>query len=305
MTHGDRESQVAAVQRAIDLGINHFDTAPNYRQGPRDGVSEENLGTVLRVIGARPIVATKVEFWPDDFEDIPGKIERSIEGSLNRLGIDCVDILYLHNRVMNLRVPINTSAIASQLGLTDVLGSKGVLEAFGRLRAAGKIRFTGFCWGGDPAAQVQLLQSGGFDCVQVNYNLLNARADDRGSFIDLAGAHGVGVVAFGVLQRAALTDEHEPHPLSQTGGGQIPTSRDLDHARVLESIAYDHGQSLVELAIRFAMTKPAVSSVLVGYSTVSHVEQAAVCTQAGGLSPEELDSLEEWFRGAGAEKLPS
>lgn len=79
LTGGTPEEQRRTVHRPLELGINFFDTAPNY--GERTGgtgMSEVNLGRVLHEIGARPIICTKVEFWPSELDDIPGKVRRRL-----------------------------------------------------------------------------------------------------------------------------------------------------------------------------------------------------------------------------------
>jgi Predicted oxidoreductases (related to aryl-alcohol dehydrogenases) len=82
-----------AVSRAIELGINYFDESPDYG----DGVSETNLGRVIRELGIRPIINTKVEIRAENLDDIAGHVERSVDASLKRLGVDWVDIVQIHN----------------------------------------------------------------------------------------------------------------------------------------------------------------------------------------------------------------
>ena len=95
MVRGPQEEQVRAVGRALELGINYFDTAPSYG----DGKSETNLGRVLTELRAEAVVATKVRLGADDIGDVRGAVRRSLEASLRRLGRDWVDILQLHTQV--------------------------------------------------------------------------------------------------------------------------------------------------------------------------------------------------------------
>ena len=91
MVKGTREEQRDAIKCALDLGINYFDEAPDYG----DGLSETNLGRVLKELGVRPYITSKVEVRREDLGDIAGHIARSLDGSLQRMGIEHVDVLQL------------------------------------------------------------------------------------------------------------------------------------------------------------------------------------------------------------------
>ena len=89
MIQGSFDEQLQTVTRAVELGINYFDESPDYG----DGISETHLGRVLKEIGIRPFITTKVEVRREDLGDIAGHVERSVEASLKRLGVDYVDIV--------------------------------------------------------------------------------------------------------------------------------------------------------------------------------------------------------------------
>ncbi|HAJ00144.1 MAG TPA: aldo/keto reductase, partial [Dehalococcoidia bacterium] len=93
MVKGTPEQQREAIQTALESGVNYFDEAPDYG----DGVSETNLGQALKDLGVRPYITTKVEVRVDNLDDIAGHIVRSVDQSLERLGVDYVDFLQLHN----------------------------------------------------------------------------------------------------------------------------------------------------------------------------------------------------------------
>src|SRR5215470_6799391 len=93
MVRGSPEEQRRVVTRAIELVINYFDNAPDYG----NGVAEENLGRVLKELKLRPVITSKVEVRHTDLGDIAGHVVRSTEESLERLGVDYVDILQIHN----------------------------------------------------------------------------------------------------------------------------------------------------------------------------------------------------------------
>lgn len=305
LTGGEPADQREAVRRALELGINFFDTAPNY--GERTGgtgTSESNLGRVLRELGARPIICTKVEFWPSDLDDIPGKVARSVEGSLERLGIDVIDLLYLHNRVGSRRV-LRNSAMGSHMTVEDVLGPRGALEALDRVRGEGRARFLGFCsGGGDVGATRQVLECGGFDCVQLTYNILNPtegrtpppgfRGEDYGQVIDRAAARGMGVVVIRVLAGGALTGS-DRHPLNTGSRVDAQFENERAQAGALIFLAGDGTQTMAQAAIRFALAKREVSSVLVGFSDVAQIEDAVVASEMGPLPPATLGAIERVY----------
>ena len=125
MMSGTAEERSAAIARALELGINYFDTAAHYG----DTLSETNLGLALQDLKARPIIATKVRLLESELADIPGAITRSLEGSLSRLQVAGVDILYLHNRIGPERV-IGSNGGVQRVSVEDVTGPGGVLETF-------------------------------------------------------------------------------------------------------------------------------------------------------------------------------
>src|SRR4029453_10367206 len=126
-TPAERERGVA---RAMELGVNYFDTAPSYG----DGESERNLGQVLKALRARVYVGTKFRLDPPDLSDIPGAVARSLDAILSRLGMERVDLLQLHNRIEPARGK-------GALSLTDVRGQ--VVPAVQKLRQQGKVGFCG------------------------------------------------------------------------------------------------------------------------------------------------------------------
>ena len=131
MVRGLAAEQERAVARALDVGINYFDTAVQYG----NGASEQNLGGILRRLGAEnALVGTKVHLRPAEFDRIAAAVTASLDGSLRRLQRDHVDIFHLHNAL-------------TRDGGGDSLSTRQVLEevvpAFEALRAAGKIRLLG------------------------------------------------------------------------------------------------------------------------------------------------------------------
>jgi aryl-alcohol dehydrogenase-like predicted oxidoreductase len=302
MVQGTPEEQRSAVRQAIDRGINYFDTAPNY--GERiggTGVSERNLGRALRALGERPLIGTKVEFVPDSISDIPGYTRRSVEASLERLGQDRVDIVYLHNRVASQR-RLRPGSMGSQLGVSDVLGSGGVAETLERLRDEGKIRLLGFCSsGGDPASVREVISSGRFQCMQLTYNLLNPTEalippteyedQDYGQTLVDAAAMGMGTVVIRVLAGGGLSAAPKRHPLAEGSRGQAEYDTGLQKARQFQFLAENGQQTMAQAAIRFALSQPSISTLLVGFSGAAQIDEAAAASNMGALAPDDLEKI--------------
>src|SRR5439155_17289152 len=120
---GSADEQLRAIERAIELGINYFDESPDYG----DGVSETNLGKALRELGVRPIITTKVEVREANLGDVAGHVERSVDASLERLDVDYVDVVQIHNGPTVTR-PNLQGRDYRILGVEDYLGRNGALE---------------------------------------------------------------------------------------------------------------------------------------------------------------------------------
>jgi len=164
VVRGDPLDQERTVARAIDAGVNYFDTAVQYGNGE----SEKNLGRVLQTLKpANVVVGTKVRLPSGDFGRIADAVAKSLEGSLARLRLDRVDIFHLHNAIME-------TGGGEALSVRQVLDE--VVPAFEQLRQQGKTRFLGLTAIGDTAALHQVIDARAFDSAQVVYNMLNPSA---------------------------------------------------------------------------------------------------------------------------------
>lgn len=151
MVRGDPMDQERTIARALDAGVNYFDTAVQYG----DGESEKNLGRVLQKLKpANAVVGTKVRIPPADYGRIADTVIASLDASLKRLQRDHVDIFHLHN-------PITGKGGGSALSARQVLGE--VVPAFERLRQQGKTRFLGITAVGDTAALHEAIDARAFD----------------------------------------------------------------------------------------------------------------------------------------------
>jgi aryl-alcohol dehydrogenase-like predicted oxidoreductase len=280
MGRGRPEDQIAVTRYALDQGINYFDTAPGYDATK----SESSLGRTLHELGARPLIGTKVRARPEELGDITGTITRSVLESLQRLQIDCIDLIQIHNRIALDRRPNDDDVIS----VADAIGHGGILEALKRLRDDGRVRYFGLTGIGEVPALNQLIDSGEFHSIQAYYNLINPSAGfpvpvafrgcDYGRIIDRAGAKGMGVLIIRPLAAGALTDALEPHPLALTGGwasrAWYEVEADRVKARAMSFLIESGRQTMVQAALRFALTKPEASSVLVGFTDKDQIDQA-------------------------------
>jgi aryl-alcohol dehydrogenase-like predicted oxidoreductase len=294
---GAHQDRVRAVARAIEAGINYFDTAPSYGNGQ----SEENLGQVLRELRADVYVGTKVRVPPEAFGDVRGAITRSVDTSLQRLGRESVDLIQLHNHIARHR-----EAKDAGLGVSDVLDV--VVTTFQGLQAQGKVKFYGMTAVGETAALHEVIDSGALYTAQVCYNLLNPSAgrpvpagfpnQDFGQLIDRAAAQRMGCIGIRVLAAGALSGVMERHPIAVPSVAPIGTGvdyqTDVQLAQALRFLtAEGYAASLVEAAMRFAWSKPEMSTVLVGYSSLDHLEHAITAAARGALPGEAIGRLEQ------------
>ena len=294
MVRGDAADQERTIARAIASGVNYFDTAVLYGNGE----SETNLGRVLQKLKpAGVIVGTKVRVPPEKFGDIADAVTNSLEGSLARLRLDRVDILHLHN-------PITEAGGGSALSALQVLDD--VVPAFDRLRQQGKIGFLGISAVGDTAALHRVIDSRAFDSAQVVYNMLNPSAagplpqnypaQDYAGLFEATAAAGVGVVGIRVLAGGALSGSAERHPIAGAApepiGSAMRYDADVDRARRLAPLVEEgFCASLSEAAVRFALSHPAMGTILVGMATPQQFEDALAAVQKGPLPQAALDRL--------------
>lgn len=297
MVKASYEEQIKAIRRALDVGINYFDTAFAYGLGK----SEENLGRILNELGAQPVISTKIRLEPDDLGDVKAATVRAVEAGLARLRRERINLIQLHTRVTLDR----GAGKRFSLAVKDVLAPQGVIEGLKEMRNRGTVDYFGFSGLGDPNALLELVDSGEFNAVQAYYNLLNPSAGqsvpqgfsavDYGLLIDRAAGKGMGAIVIRVLAAGALTSEpsagggSSPEPLSP--GSDYPL--DLERAEKINSALCVTGKELTQLAIRFALMKPEVSTVLVGFSNTSHIDEAVSCSGAAGLSQDEMHKLKQ------------
>jgi aryl-alcohol dehydrogenase-like predicted oxidoreductase len=293
MIRGSAADRERAVARAVELGINYFDTAPSYG----DGQSEANLGAALKAIRAPVYVGTKFRLAVGDLGDVRHALARSLDASLRRLGRERVDLLQLHN-------PLAGRRDAGALAVEDVITE--VVPALLALQSQGKARFWGVTALGDTPALHRLMGAAPLDTAQVCYNLLNPSAgmevppgfpsQDFERLLARAQERRVGVIVIRVLAAGALSGEATRHPVAVPTVEPIATGPDYENdvrrAQALRPLVTEgYVGSLVEASLRFALSNSAVSTVLLGYSSLEHLEAAAAAVAKGPLPATALDRL--------------
>lgn len=293
MVRGTPAERERAVARAVELGINYFDTAPSYG----DGRSERHLGQALKAVKAPVYVGTKFRLDPGPAASVGEAIGRSLEASLQRLGREYVDLVQLHNRLA--LEPRDGDVAARRL-------LEAVVPALDKLRQQGKTRFYGITALGETEAVHQAIDAGVLDTAQVCYNVLNPSAgvevpagfpaQDFRRLIPRAQSQELGVLVIRVLAGGALSGSTVRHPIAAPTVEPIATGRDyaadVRRAQRLGALVEEgHAESLVEASLRLAVGTAGVSTVLLGSSGLEHLEYAAACVARGPLSKPALDRL--------------
>src|SRR5580658_8918036 len=263
------DTQRSILRRAFDLGITHFDLANNY--GPPYGSTETNFGSLLRTdfksLRDELIISTKAgwDMWPGPYGDRGSRkyLLASLDQSLRRLGLDYVDIFYHH------RFDPDTP-------LDETLG------ALDRAVRQGKALYVGISSYADQRTSqaIEILRRLGTPLLihQPSYSMLNRWIEER--LLDVLGAEGIGCIAFSVLAQGLLTDRYlngvPPDSRGSRDGsltGDMLNDDNLARVRALNDIAQGRHQSLAQMAIAWALRDPRVTSVLIGASSVTQLEQ--------------------------------
>ncbi len=277
----DEDEARPLIRRALEAGINFFDTANVYSAG----TSEEITGRALADFARRDeiVIATKVHGRMHEGPNGQGLSRKAIlseiDNSLRRLGVDYVDLYQIHR--FDRRTPIEET-----------------LQALDDVVRAGKARYIGassmYAW--QFAKMLHASDQNGwsrFVSMQNHYNLLY-REEER-EMLPLCADSGIGVIPWSPLARGRLTrawDEETERSTTDEFGKTLYKEGDRQIVEAVARLAEERGVSRAEVALAWLLAQPAVSSPIVGVTKASHLEDA-ISAVSLELSIEEISRLEE------------
>jgi len=288
----DYEESRDIVRYAIENGINWFDTAPMYGNTQ----SELRLGRILKELQAPVHLSTKVWLPLDTLDNIPDTVLSSVEASLERLQVNSVDLIQLHNPVTRTRGDDGESII-----FDDIVKKNGVIEALDRVRKKGYARYTGCTGFGHAPALKKCIETGGFDTIQLYYNALNPSAvapvttdlyaNNYQELARVARQHDMGTLAIRVLSAGLLGGV----PLEQEKMWRYMGCSDfergsamLDH---LKKQCNNDSESLYATAISYVLNTPEIDGTLIGFKTLDQITAALAVEQAPPLPEHERERI--------------
>ena len=267
---GDRplETSRAIVRRAFDLGITHFDLANNY--GPPYGSAEETFGRLLQKDLApfrdELVISTKAgyDMWPGPYGDFGSRkyLLASLDQSLQRMGLDYVDIFYSHRR-------------DPETPMEETLGALDTAVRQGKALYAGISSYSPE----RTAEAAGILRNLGTPLLihQPSYSMLNRWIED--GLLDVLEQQGAGCITFSPLAQGMLTDRYldgiPADSRASRGGSLSPdllTDQALDKIRALRALAIGRGQTLAQMALAWTLRDRRVTSTLIGASSVGQLE---------------------------------
>jgi L-glyceraldehyde 3-phosphate reductase len=282
------DAQRAILRRAFDLGITHFDLANNY--GPPYGSAESNFGRILhsdfRDHRDELVISTKAgwDMWPGPYGDLGSRkyLLASLDQSLRRMGLDYVDIFYHHH-------------FDPDTPLEESLGALHSAVQQGKALYIGISSYSGQRT--QEAVAILSRLSTPLLIHQPSYSMLNRWIE--GDLLDVLGAEGVGCIAFSALAQGLLTDRYlngvpEGSRASRDGSlshGML-NDENLARVRALHDIAQRRGQLLAQMAIAWVLREARVTSVLIGASSVTQLEQNVAALDHLGFSADELAEID-------------
>lgn len=288
-------TQRAVLRRAFDLGITHFDLANNY--GPPYGSAEKNFGRILRedFAGYRDelVISSKAgwDMWPGPygFGGSRKYLTASLDQSLQRMGLDYVDIFYSHRP--DHETPLEETAGAL---ISAVQQGKALYVGISSYTPDNTVKMA------------EILQSAGVPLLihQPSYSMVNRWIEE--GLLDALDGLGAGAIAFSPLAQGMLTDKYLdgiPEGSRAAQGKSLNpdwfTDAHVGHLTSLNDIAASRGQSLAQLALSWALRDPRVTSVLIGASSVRQLENNVGALDNLDFSGDELSRIDEHARDFG------
>ena len=257
------------VERALELGINYFDTAPLYGQGR----SEEVLGAALKGVTEPYYLATKVGYYPEPFDYTRDTVWRGFEASLKRLQRDKVDLLQIHE--------------AEQAGWDGIFGADRTLETLLEIQEQGLTKHIGLT-GSDLALMRDVLkESDVFVSVItfLKYDLLTQEAKEI--LVPTAAERDVAVITASPLHAGLLGSKRE---LWTQSGRFADLHEKLEQ---VEMLLADQPEDITHIALRYLLSDPHVSILLSGVASIEELETSVSVTDGHYLPPELIAQIEE------------
>ena len=290
-TYDQYETDRAVTRRAFDLGITVFDLANNY--GPPAGSAEETFGRLMKEdmhpYRDEMVITTKAGYtmWPGPYGDFGSRkyLLASLDQSLKRMGLDYVDIFYHHR--MDPHTP-----------LEETMGALAHAVKSGKALYAGISNYSP-----EKAAEAAaLLKEMGVHCLicQSRYSLLDRKVEQAGLFEALAGC-GMGATAFSPLAQGLLTGKYNngiPQD-SRAAGDSVSLKKDsitpetVEKVAALGRLAARRGQTTAQLALSWVLRQPVMTSVLIGASRVSQLEENVGALNNLTFSDGEIREIDE------------
>jgi L-glyceraldehyde 3-phosphate reductase len=284
------ETQRAILRRAFDLGVCHFDLANNY--GPPYGSAESNFGQLLaqdfRPYRQELFISTKAgwDMWAGPYGEFGSRkyLLSSLDQSLARMGLDYVDVFYSH------RFDPDTP-------LEETMGALDTAVRSGRALYAGISSYSA-----ERTAQAaRILSDMGTPLLihQPSYSMLNRWIEAE--LLDTLESIGAGCIAFSPLAQGMLTDRYldgipEGSRMAENSSlsSDFLNEANLANIRALNDIARARGQSLAQLALAWAARDARVTSVLIGASSVTQLEQNLAAIEHQGFTDDELAAIDRY-----------
>ncbi len=289
------ETQRAILRRAFDRGVTHFDLANNY--GPPYGAAEINFGRIFaedfRPYRDELVISTKAgyDMWSGPYGDHGSRkyMLASLDQSLDRMGLDYVDIFYSH------RADPDTP-------LEETMGALHTAVTSGRALYAG---ISSYSPERTREAATILAELGTPLLIhQPSYSMFNRWIED--GLLEELGDLGVGCIAFSPLAQGLLTDRYlsgipDDSRAARNGSvqGSMINAETLGRVRALNEIAAGRGQTLAQLALSWALRDSRVSSVLIGASSVAQLDDNLAATENLAFDDAELAAIDEHAKEAG------
>lgn len=282
------ENSRAMLRQAFDLGVTHFDLANNY--GPPVGAAEETFGQIykadLKPYRDELLISTKAGYtmWPGPYGDWGSKkyLVASLDQSLKRLGLEYVDIFYHHR-------PDPETPLEETMGALDLLVRQGKALYIGLSRYSPE----------ETKRALAILKQLGTPCLihQERYSMFDR--DIENGLFELLETEGIGSIAFSPLAKGVLTNRYLqgiPKDSRAASSSEALKPEDLNEkvlnkVKFLQPIAQERGQSLAQMALAWVLRGGRLTSVIIGASRVSQINDCVGCLANTDFTSEELERI--------------